>query len=343
MPTLKDLSRELGLSVTQVSRALNGHDDVSEATKERVAEAAERLGYAANISARMLKSGRSGIVAMVVTADEEQEVPEVLLAGVIGLSAEFSRRGMQFVLHVMTGDDDAVATHRKLCGSGLIDGFVLVNPVPGDPRVALLTGMNVPFVVHGRDTAGATYPYFDIDNRGLAERLAGRLIEAGHRRLALVDGPAHTAFARERHEGFLTALSRAGIDPSAAIILPGAMVESRGRAAVATLFDGPGPHPTGIVAGNTMLAAGIYAGLAERGLSVPADVSVVAHDDGLQRTPADAFIPPVTVSRSTLGTAWRPLADALVGVIEGGNAGDFQTLERPDFIEGGSVAGPAGA
>ncbi|MCV3273383.1 LacI family DNA-binding transcriptional regulator [Roseobacter sinensis] len=311
MATLKDLSKHLDLSVTQVSRALNDHADVSEDTKKRVTKAARELGYTANISARKLKSGRSGIVAMVVAAEEEREMPDVLLAGVIGLSAELSKRGMQFVLHVTTDGDDPVATHRKLCGSGLIDGFLIVNPAPNDARIGLLRSLGVPFAVHGRDADQPDYPYFDVDNHALGFKLTEHLLSLGHRRIALIDGPAHAVFAIRRAAGFQAAYAVAGVEPAQGRVLNVEMTAQKGEEAVATLFEVGGDRPTALIAGNTMIATGIYTALAKRGLSIPDDVSVVAHDDGLPRVPIQDFRPSLTATTSPLADAWGPIADAL--------------------------------
>ena len=97
MTTLKDLSRHLNLSVTQVSRALNGYPDVSEATRARVLAAASELSYQPNLSARKLVSGRSGIVGMVLQGTPASMTGDHFLEIVSGLSSEFSRRDLQFV------------------------------------------------------------------------------------------------------------------------------------------------------------------------------------------------------------------------------------------------------
>lgn len=341
MARLKDIANHLGLSVTQVSRALNGHSDVSEATRTRVAAAARALGYSANLPARSLRSGRSGIVAMVVEAEAERDLPDVLVASVIGLSAEFSRRGMQFVLHVTTAGESIVEAHRRLMGSGLIDGFVVVNPAPDDPRIALLGEHGVAFVVHGRDRPTPGYGFVDLDNRAVGARLATHLSKQGHRRLALVDGPSGSAFAVARHQGVSAMLAATGSTCAQVARFSGPMTEATGLAAIDALFADDAVHPTAIIAGNTMLAAGLYQGLARRGLNVPGTVSIVAHDDHLPRVASDGFSPPLTVTRSPLADAWPPLADALVAAIDGAPPDAHQTVLAPDFVARGSVAAPA--
>lgn len=338
MATLKDISRHLGISVTQVSRALNGHADVSKATREKVAEAARELGYSANISARKLKSGRSGIVAMVVPARSEQADTDILMEIVIGLSAEFSRRGMQFVLHVMSEGEDEVETYRRLWNAGTLDGFVLSDPRRDDARIGFLEGQGAPFIVHGRDGASVPYAFVDIDNRAIGETLAGCLLALGHRRIALIDGRGDMPFSIARHAGVEAALAAQGGHLDPALVHQGPMTVEAGATAAERLLAGT--PPTGIVAGNLMLARGVMRVLAARGIDVPGDMSLVAHDDVIARYPAEAFDPPIARTRSPLRDAWGPLADGLAAAIAGRPLSEQQILLPVEFVEGASL-GPA--
>ena len=117
MATLKDLSRHLGLSVTQVSRALNGHSDVNEQTRARVQEAAKILKYQPNISARRLVTGRSGTVGLVVPPPVSTDGHAVFVEMISGLSASFAQQNVHFLLHVVNPQEDPVAVHRRLIDS----------------------------------------------------------------------------------------------------------------------------------------------------------------------------------------------------------------------------------
>ena len=150
MTTLRDLSRHLGLSVTQVSRALNNHSDVSEDTRERVHAAARELGYQPNVSARRLVTGRSGMLGLVLPDVPPEPEDSMFVQIVGGLSKHLSRLGRQFVLHIADPEEDIVEVYRRLTSSGAIDGFVLLEPLLKDRRVAYLRGAGVPFVIHGR-------------------------------------------------------------------------------------------------------------------------------------------------------------------------------------------------
>lgn len=138
MATLRDISRRLGLSVTQVSRALNGHDDVNAETRNRVITVAREMNYFPNISARKLASGRSGIVGLVLEDGDAGPSDAVFVQMIKGLSRCFSERGMQFVLHMANSGEDAVKVHERLIKGGSLDGFVVIEPQAKDARIDYL-------------------------------------------------------------------------------------------------------------------------------------------------------------------------------------------------------------
>jgi LacI family transcriptional regulator len=339
MATLKDVARRVGLSVTQVSRALNDHADVSADTKKRVAEAAKALKYHPNVSARKLVSGRSGMVALVVASYPGLTQDHMFFEVAAGLSAQFSGRDMQFVLHIAKAGENQISVYQRLIGSGSLDGFVLTATEAHDQRIRYLKSRGVPFVVHGRTEGDEDYPYFDIDNFGLAAQATRHLIARGHRRIALINGVQAMSFAIARLAGYRTALTEAGLTAPPEMVAHGWMDESLGLIETVRMFSGPGPAPTAIFCSNILIAKGVYSGLAALGKAVPQQVSVIAHDDLLPDVRASAFYPPLTVTRSPLRESWVPLTEFLAGAIEGRPIATLQKIAAHEFIERGSVAG----
>jgi LacI family transcriptional regulator len=342
MATLKDIARALDLSITQVSRALNDHSDVNEETRLRVKATARAMNYHPNASARKLVSGRSGMVGLVVPQHRNIGQDGIFLEVVAGLSAQFSGRGMQFVLHIMAENEPALPVYQKLIGKAMLDGFVLIDPQDNDPRIDFLRKAGIAFVVHGRSGKTIDYPYFDIENEQLAYDLTSHLATRGHRRIAFLNGIAGRSYVTVREAGYRRALRDTGADDLPHLHLNGEMDEATGLTATIRLFTGEAPRPTAIVCGNVRLARGVYQGLAALGLSVPRDVSVVAHDDELPSLRASAFFPALTVTKAPLRDSWEPLADCLTGAIEGKPLGTLQRVGGYSFIERNSVtAAPA--
>lgn len=343
MATLKDISRLVGLSVTQVSRALNGHSDVNLETRRRVEEAAKSLNYHPNISARKLVSGRSGMVALVATQHPGLTRDTTFVETVTGLSEQFSSRNMQFILHIASSDETVEETYGRLIDSGSLDGFVLMEPQPEDTRIRYLQARQVPFVVHGNTGEGADYPYYEIDNFDVGYSLAKHLIGQGHEAIALLNGRAELNYARQRQRGLETALEEAGLSFEPSLVRSGRMTESFGMVSVIQMFSEDHLHPTAAICSNILIARGAYRAADALGLVIPRDFSVVAHDDGLPQHQTAGFLPALTVTMSPLSDSWGPLADNLIGRIEDKPLKDLQKISLCDFLKRHSVAAPGTA
>ena len=284
--------------MTQVSRAMNNHSDVSEATKESVPAAARERGYVANQTARSPVTGRSGLVSLIRPGGLAGPADVANLEIVSGLSKEFFQRDMQFVLHMMPPGEDVLPIYRKAAASGSFDGFVITDITPDDPRVALLEDMGVPFVVHGRVSTHARHPYFDIDNFGVARQQVKHLAELGHQRIAMLNGPSRNAFSQYRLQGYIAALGEAGLTYDPSLVVSGLMTEGNGMVLTARLFENRPDRPTALICGNILLAKGAYAAFQAMEMRIPDDVSVVAHDDVINDIRGSAFYPSLTVTKS---------------------------------------------
>jgi LacI family transcriptional regulator len=339
MTTLKDLSKVLGLSVTQVSRALNGHSDVNEATRLRVMDAAKSLNYHPNISARKLATGRSGIVGLVIPAMHDRAGDHLFVQQIRGLSERFSQNNVRFILHMADPEEDLIDAYRRLIDSASLDGFVLTDARDFDPRITFLKMRGVPFVLHGRSKDTVDHPFYDIDNFAVGYQLTQHLLTGGHRRIAVLNGKEGRSYCTQRQRGYVQALSESGIDYDPSLHRNGHMEHGFGLVETVLLMKMRVP-PTAVIAGNTLIAKGIYDALAALNLSVPKDVSVVAHDDVLPLAATEQFSPPLTVTVSPLHASWSPLADILLGALNGQNIETLQKIGEIGFECRASVAPP---
>ncbi len=332
MATLKDISTELGLSVATVSRALNGFPEVNARTRDRVTDAAKRLGYRPNRVARRLVTGRSGMVGMIVKLKADMTADQTFFDVITGLTAALAERDVDLVLAVDQHADPTVA-YERMVERNVVDGFILNAPVPDDPRVAYLRDRGIPFVIHGQTSTVVDYPFYGIDNRAVSADAVGLLTALGHRRIALLNGDLRWSYAVDRLDGFRAAMADAGCPVPEAFIATERPSESYGYTASLAMLSGQaGPRPTAIVCGSTLIAAGVLQAARDLSLVVPSDLSVVAHDDALPQLRAIAFDPALTVTRSPLRDACKPLANALIDHIDGTPAHSLQTLVRAELI-----------
>ncbi|MEM8691351.1 MAG: substrate-binding domain-containing protein [Pseudomonadota bacterium] len=340
MATLKDIGIALGLSPATVSRALNGFPEVNAETRAKVKETADRLGYRPNRAAQRLVTGKSGLVGMILDIQPDMSADQTFFEILTGLTAALANRDADLVLTV-DQFDDPTTPYTRMIDRNLVDGFILNAPMPGDERIALLQELEIPFVVHGRSDPAADYPYYDIDNHAVPRDSVDLLTALGHRRIALLNGEAHFAFAAERDIGFQDAMSTYELPVPEAFVAHGALTENYGYTVALPMLAGRlGPRPTAVICASTLIAAGVLRAAQDMDLRVPEDISVIAHDDALPHTRARHFNPALTVTRAALRDACKPLANHLLDRISGAPVSDLQTLVRAELIVRGST-GPA--
>jgi LacI family transcriptional regulator len=211
--TIKDLAAELGLSITTISRALNGYADVGEATRKRVVEAAQRRGYRPNRNAQRLVSRRTHSVAWVQSDNDRKLVDPHFVEVMAGVLHGARTRNYDVVLSSDTPDRE-LAIYDRYVNDNSVDGFIVDLPREGDQRISYLLEINRPFVVHGRDARAGQYGWVDVDNYGNFYRLARLLVANGHRHIAFINGDEHFTYAQYRRRGAVEALVDGGLSPA---------------------------------------------------------------------------------------------------------------------------------
>ncbi|MEL6204975.1 MAG: substrate-binding domain-containing protein [Pseudomonadota bacterium] len=340
---LKSLAESLGLSTTTVSRALNGYPDVSAATRERVCAAAQAQGYAPNTRALSLATGRAMAIGHVIPGASRHEIVNPIFADfVAGAGETYGPAGYEILLSVMPEGTEEEG-YRRLARSGRVDGLVLQAPRPADRRIDLLTELNLPFVVHGRATeAEADYSWLDMDNRRAFARATRHLTDLGHRRIALLNGPADMDFAIRRAAGFHEAMEAAGLAVAPEHIRHDQMTEFFGYAAAREMLAAD-PKPTAFVTAALLIALGVRRAVEEQGLRMGGDVSVVTHDDGLSYLTNGAEGAPLfTATHAPVREMGRATAAMLLTRIAAPDAPPAHRMMPANFVLGPS-SGPAPA
>lgn len=312
---LKELSSRLGLSPTTVSRALNGYPEVSERTRKRVEDAARRYHYLPNAKAKRLATGRALSIGHLLPVSSEHEMVNPIFSDFIaGAGKRYAEEGYDLLLSVVR-DEDEEATYRDLAKRGAVDGVVLHGPKLKDRRIALLTELGLPFVVHGRSSEVKTdYNWVDVNNRRAFERATALLLDLGHRRIALLNGLADMDFAARRSAGFRDAFLARGLTPNENLISHAEMTETYGYEQMSALLAGPSP-PTAVLVSSIIPAIGVRRALVEASLKLGTDVSVVVHDDDLSYFRNIGDVPTYTATRSSVREAGRLAADMLLKAI----------------------------
>ncbi len=325
---IRALAQDLDLSITTVSRALGGYSDVSERTRERVAQAAAARGYRPNASARRLKTGRSDSIGFLLPMDAGGFSDPFLTELLASIGARLAEADLDLLVSAIPEGKGALATIRRLVEGRKVDGVILPRTLWRDARVDLLMELDVPFVTHGRTIRADAHPWLDIDGRAAFQEATERLLAGGHRRIALINSSSLLAYAGYRHAGYEAALSAAGLAIDADLILEARWAVDMGASETRALLDRVKP-PTALLCATDRIAIGALSALAERGLVAGSDVSVIGYDD----LPFAAHTsPPLTTMRQPIAAEGRELVEMLLQRIGGAPISQLQRLWRADLI-----------
>lgn len=315
--TLKDLSEQLGLSQTTVSRGLNDYSDVSEATRKRIKDAASRLNYRPNARAKSLATGKSRTIGHVIPNSSKHEMVNPIFGDfVAGASSVYAQHGYNMLVSRIAEGEEA-EVYAALVSSGTVDGVVIQGPSTLDHRIEHLSDLGVPFAVHGRSSKIiAPYSWVDVNNRRAFERATRLLLDYGHRRIALLNGLSHMDFAYRRRRGFLAAFEALGVEADPDLIVHDEMTESYGYHSTRKFLERD-EKPTAIITSSYITALGARRAIEESRRRVGWDISIVTHDDMLSYLPNGDAEPVFTATRSAVAEAGEKLANMLIGQIEG--------------------------
>ncbi|MBM7069158.1 substrate-binding domain-containing protein [Actibacterium sp. 188UL27-1] len=327
MANLKDLADHLGLSQATVSRALNDYSTVNATTKQRVLQAANHLNYRPNTSARRLATGRAGAYGIVLPKADNLLMDPHFVDFLSGLTTAFAAHDLDIVL---TGAE-GIQAYQRFANTGKVDGFILSSPKSDDPRIRLLSEMEVPFVVHGRCDVDLDYAFYDIRNRSAFRDATNLLLNLGHTRIGLLNGPSDAIFARDRLKGYTEALVTNDLIPDPTLVMHDMMTEEYGYRATGTLFAQPSP-PTALLCASTLVALGATRRLRRDGLTVPEDVSIISHDDCLSSLKTENFSVPLSVTRAPIRDAGTEIAKLIIDLSRGAAIADIQKTVPVDLI-----------
>lgn len=274
MPTIHDVAKRAGVSPVTVSRVINNAGNVSAATRERVELAIEELGYVPSAMARSLRSKRTRTLALIVS-DITNPFWTTVARGV-----EDTARSRDYSVFLYNTDENPLKQRRCLdvVVAQQVDG-VIIAPYDSDAQnLAPLRQRNIPTVIIDRRIEGWDVDSVRGDSLSGAKALVQHLIRLGHKRIAMISGPAITSTAEDRVTGYCMALAEAGIPLDTRLIRRGEYRAMSGEELTLRLLD-EGLKPTAIFAANQFIALGVINAVEKRGLRIPQDIALVCFDD----------------------------------------------------------------
>jgi len=327
--TLKQISQESGYSVTTVSRALGGFDDVNEQTRSRIIAIADRLGYEPNHSARQLQSQKTNTLGFVVPEflpEQDDDFFSLLLHG-IGYAT--SQNDFDLLLSTQKDYRD-LAVYRRLVNGRRVDGMIVARTYHDDPRIRFLQERNHPFVVSGRLSPDmeSTFSYVDADSQQGILQLVEHFISYGHRHIAIILPPDNLAYTPYRLQGYLDALTIQDIPHRDHYIYAGAMNRQSGYDVTQEILSNHA-DVTAIVACNDMMALGAMDAIRAQESEVGQDIAVGGFDD----IPIAKYtLPSLTTVRQPIFDIGVMLAQMLIEKIASGSQEITKQLVVPELM-----------
>ncbi|MBI1173141.1 LacI family DNA-binding transcriptional regulator [bacterium] len=336
-PTLKTIAAETGLAIATVSRALKDAPDIGEDTKKRVRETAARLGYRPNRAGVRLRTGKTNVIALVLSteADVMNHTSKLLYS----IAEALRGSAYHLVVTPFFADQDPMDPIRYIVETGSADGVVINQTQPDDPRVRYLSDHGFAFVTHGRTDMGLNHPYYDFDNEEFARIAVRELVRRGRKRLLLIPPPRAQSYARHMIAGFIDEAALSGVtfevseevtSDSGATVVQEAVAARMARK----------PAIDGIVCGSTTAAMAAVAGAEQAGLVIVRDFDLAAKE---AITFLHRFRRGIIVVKEDVGQAGNFIAHALMAAIERRAPEKGQFLERPTGGDDGLHNGAQGS
>jgi DNA-binding LacI/PurR family transcriptional regulator len=294
--TIKEVAEAAGVSRSTASRALGGNGYVAEPVRARVRNAAKKLGYVVDVTARSLKQQSSRLIGVVVS-----DLKNPFYAGLASGAAQAARTAGYTTVLIDDGDAGSEESYAAEALVSLRVAGIVGTPV-SDALVTFAIGHGIPVVEVDRRFVPARATGVVVDNRAAARSATEHLLALGHRRIALLIDETEWTTGQERLEGYSDALRASGVPVDDRVVVSAGWDADDARRAANDLL-GADDRPTAVFAANNLLAEGAWRAAHDRGLRIPHDLSLVAFDDAAWMSMVEPGITAVVQDPGAIGIA----------------------------------------
>jgi LacI family transcriptional regulator len=324
---IKAVAKLAKVSTATVSRTINGSATVSPKTAERVQRAIDKLKFYPNTNARALGSGRSNLFGLIISDITNPFFPELVKA----FEDVVVANGQEVLIANTNYDPERMSLCVQRMMQRHVDGVAIMTSEMEDRFVADLSRRKIPLVFLDSAPPGSRISCVRIDYTAGIDSAVNHLIELGHHRIGFISGPMRLASARMRYKAFMESTVRDHLDDDPRLIVEGNHRVDGGHDAMQRMLAS-GVHPTAVLASNDLTAIGAMGAIAEAGLRVPEDISVVGYDD----IQLSAFtMPPLTTVRLPRAKIATAAFQALLDVRRGeapATGAEKEDMIRPTFV-----------
>ena len=306
---LSEVAKLAGVSPITASRAIRGVGYVSEAARAKIMAAAAQLNYTPDPFARRMRGDKSNLIGVFVNNYGSLVLHELIKA----ISHEARMSGYDLIVFNAERFDRPGRIETSDMLSKLCDGLLLLLPNGADGFLDVVERLHFPCVLVNFDARPMNMPVVVAENRIGARTGVEHLLSLGHRRIGFIAGTAGTGQSAERQQGYIEALTAAGVDVDPALLVEGLFIQGGGYTAAEQLLSLAEP-PTAIFCANDEMAFGAIDAINSKGLKVPDDISVVGFDD--ISTSRSVFPALTTIRQPFVEMAARAVSE-VVALIQG--------------------------
>lgn len=322
--TLRDVANEAGVSTTTVSNVVRGWPHISDETRHKVEDAIRKLGYLPHPIAQGLRTGHTQVIGFIVP-----DLANPHFASMVSVAEDIAHERGYCILVCNTHEDparEAVCVNRVVNGWG--DGLLLVQTGTTSEAFASLVNRGLPFVAMDRVPLEYAGAFCSVDNAQLVRQAMEHFHSLGHRRIAHLAGPSNALTACQRATYYAQVCEDLGVRCQIVSNNGVRWSSQEGYDAMRSLLDS-GDIPTAVFASNDRMAIGAMRAIAERGLRIPDDISVVGVDD----IEAGAFHnPPLTTIRQPVEEMTRASIEMLLKLINNQIPSEIQVSLAPSLV-----------
>jgi LacI family transcriptional regulator len=303
---IRDIAKKLGISITTVSRALDGYPDVSPNTRELVEKTAREMGYVPNRAARTLRRHRSDTIGFIIPSARPRFMDPFYSEFIAGLGDAAVSSRLDLLVSSAQGDDQAeMNLYNNWVQSRKVDGFVLNRIRVIDQRIQYLSRKGIQFTGLELSKDGVDYPRVEIPTGNAYQQLVNHLSARGFRRIGFIGGPDNLIIQFDRFNRFKESLVSCDLIYDPRLIILGDLTSASGYESTKRLLSLPDP-PNAVICINDETGFGAMHAAHEMGLEVGRDFAVAGFD-GVQ---ASAY------SQPTLTTIDQPVYQIATILVE---------------------------
>jgi len=317
--TIREVAKRLNLSITTVSRALDGYDDVAEDTRQLVIRTAQEMGYTPNRAARQLRRKKSETIGFILPAIAQRIAKPFFMEFIAGLGDELTIHGYDLLVANATTEQNERDLYQRWVDSKKVDGVILNRVCVHDWRIRFLGDQKIRFAALERSTDEVEYPSIQVDSSEGYQQLTDHLREMGFKKLGYIGGPEELVNHVNRLAWIKQAAESAGLNIDPAHVISADLTSTGGYLSAKTLLACSNP-PDAILCIDDETAFGTLHAAHEQGLSIGHQVGIAGFDG----TPESLHTEP---SLTTLDIPVYDIARELVLMVVKTLAGE--TLTEP--------------